>query len=155
ELVPEHLYQQVVLLTLGIVVGSRLYALGTDLPTLIRAPRVALLKTAFAYQGGLLGVVAATAVFSRIRRIEWTLLVDVLALSVPVGHAVGRLACLSYGCCHGRETRVWFAIVYDNPLAKACWDAGLRGRPIHPTQVYDLLSNVSFYLGMSLLCREA
>ncbi len=151
DLSASRFHLQLAMIAAGIVVGSRLYALAADAATLRRDPRRALLKTGFAFQGGLVGVIAATLLFARVAGAPWTRLLDALALATPPAHALGRLACLSYGCCHGREARGPLAITYENPSAKACWDAGLRGRPIHPTQLYSAASNLGFYVALAAL----
>lgn len=125
------------LLPLGIIAGSRLFSLALDLPGLIASPRDALRKRGFAFQGGLLGACAVIFTVTEWRALDPLIVADTFALGLPLGHAVGRLACLSYGCCHGRPTSMPWAIRYRSSHAKAVWEAGLKDVHIHPTQLYQ------------------
>jgi hypothetical protein len=68
-----------------------------------------------------------------------------LAIAYAVGEGVGRLACLSFGCCYGRPVdslpefwrhffRHW-NIVFDGQTKKAAYAHGLCGRPLVPVQL--------------------
>jgi phosphatidylglycerol:prolipoprotein diacylglycerol transferase len=84
--------------------------------------------------------------------------VDAFALAMPVGHALGRLGCLSYGCCYGRPTGRRLAITYRNPLAKAVRVGGHQHVRLHPTALYEAILDLgilvavsaAFFLGMPL-----
>ena len=63
---------------------------------------------------------------------------DVFAPAVAVGIALGRLGCLSAGCCYGRpidwpwgHELPWGLVFLSGQVPSA-----LRGIPLHPTQVY-------------------
>jgi len=61
------------------------------------------------------------------------------------GEGLGRLACLSFGCCYGKPleecgplTRRLFArrpLVFSGGLKKIAYASGLEGRPVVPVQV--------------------
>jgi phosphatidylglycerol---prolipoprotein diacylglyceryl transferase len=59
----------------------------------------------------------------------WTL-ADILAPSLAIGHAIGRIGCLLNGCCYGRRCDLPWAWRYP-----ASHDT--LGVPIHPTQLYE------------------
>jgi phosphatidylglycerol:prolipoprotein diacylglycerol transferase len=48
--------------------------------------------------------------------------------------AVAKVACLCHGCCHGKPTRLPWAITYPDGAG-----AAPAGVPVHPTQAYELL----------------
>lgn len=56
-----------------------------------------------------------------------------------LGMAIGRLGCLSAGCCFGKPTDLWWGITFTDPLARK-----LNGTPLHqalhPTQILQFLS---------------
>ena len=108
-----------------VVIGSWVVAQLLDFRMLLRQPRQALRRPVFASWGGLLMVPLVFAVFSWQTGLALLVLVDAFARAMPIGHALGRLGCLSYGCCYGRPTNQRLAITYRNPLAKAVRVRGL------------------------------
>ena len=58
---------------------------------------------------------------------------DAVAIAVPGGMVVAKLACLQAGCCHGTQTTVSWAITNPDGVY---FPADV---PIHPTQAYDML----------------
>jgi phosphatidylglycerol:prolipoprotein diacylglycerol transferase len=141
-----------------VVFGSWLLAQLLDLRLLLENPREALRRPVFASWGGLLMVPPVFAIFSWHSGLGLLALVDAFALSMPIGHAIGRLGCLSYGCCYGRPTRQRLAITYRNPLAKAVRIGGHQHVRLHPTALYEAILDLgilvavtaAFFLGMPL-----
>lgn len=67
------------------------------------------------------------------RRVALWPLLDWLAPSFLVAHAIGRIGCLLNGCCYGGTcTLPWGIHVPEQP-----------GKLVHPAQVYDALMNLA------------
>lgn len=56
------------------------------------------------FYGGVAGAIAGTAVFAAVRRKSFLVLGDVMVVSLPIGHALGRIGCFLNGCCFGTHT---------------------------------------------------
>jgi phosphatidylglycerol:prolipoprotein diacylglycerol transferase len=81
-----------------------------------------------AFHGGLLGVLAAMALFARQRQIQWGRLMDFVAPLTPVGLALGRLGNFIGQELWGRPADVPWAMIFPNdPL----------GLARHPSQLYQ------------------
>jgi len=132
-----------------VVFGSWLLAQLLDFRLLLEKPREALRRPVFASWGGLLMVPLVFGIFSWQSGIALLVLVDAFALSMPIGHAVGRLGCLSYGCCYGRPTRRRLAIIYRNPLAKAVRVGGHQHVRLHPTALYEAVLDLGILVAVS------
>lgn len=89
------------------------------------------------WQGGFLGALTALAVFARKKNVPFLVLADLLAPSVALGQAVGRIGCLFAGCCYGRACDRPWAITFQHPESLAP-----TGTPLHPTQLYDMGLNL-------------
>lgn len=73
------------------------------------------------------------------------------AVAFLFGEGLGRLACLSYGCCYGkpvaeyrgilRKTFDWSAVVYEGENKKIAYAAGLDGQKIVPIQLITMLAS--------------
>jgi prolipoprotein diacylglyceryltransferase len=73
------------------------------------------------------------------------------AVSFLFGEGMGRLACLSYGCCYGKpvdEYRgilkrifTWSAVVFEGENKKISYASGLNGRKIVPVQLITMLAS--------------
>jgi len=117
-----------------------------SLKEVLATPRQKLLETGFTFQGGLILSAVGVLVFAVVRGLNVLVLFDAFVLAIPLGHAIGRLGCHTYGCCHGLPSRSGPSITYDTPLSKASWSAGLQGVPLHPTQLYSASGNLVIFL---------
>lgn len=139
---PEAFLRLALAASVAVVVGSWLGGLVLDWRVVLREPRVALRRPMFVSWGGLLGLCLTMAVLGPRLGVGVLVLLDAAARAVPLGHAFGRLGCLSYGCCFGRPTRGPLAITYHDPEAKAVRLFGLRHVPLHPTALYEAVLDV-------------
>lgn len=100
------------------------------------------------FYGGLIGSSAATILFAWIKKIPLWKLADILAPSIALGSMFGRIGCLMNGCCYGRACDLPWAIRFpaNNHL-------GSPTVPVHPTQIYDALLNLTLYVGLAWLFR--
>lgn len=96
------------------------------------------------FYGGLGGASLATVFCARARGLPLWKVADVLAPSIALGQAFGRLGCLMNGCCYGIGTSVPWAFHY--PADHATGGAG-----VHPTQVYEAGLDLLLYLGLARL----
>ncbi len=103
----------------------------------------------FGLWGGLLGGLSILVGFSLIAQTPFLALLDAFALGVPLAQVMGRIGCLNYGCCHGVEcsSKTQPGIRYYNTQTKVLrYEPKLRGKRLHPTQIYSAAANLTIYL---------
>ncbi len=99
------------------------------------------LSRPFGYYGGLLGGSCAILISAVLGADGW-LLLGAFCIAAPFIQAFGRLRCLVQGCCHGRECEQDRGIRFIHPRSRVLAIANLGGRPVYPTQLYSILSNL-------------
>jgi len=99
------------------------------------------------FYGGLIGASLTTILFARLRKLPLWKLADIFAPSIALGSMFGRIGCFMNGCCFGRACELPWAIRFPADHATA-------GLPVHPTQIYDGLLNLSLYLGLAWMFRH-
>jgi len=112
------------------------------------------------FYGGFIGAAMAVILYIRLHGKQpfWKI-ADAFAPSIPLGHALGRLGCLMFGCCFGTACDLPWAIQFPadspafNALGHAPTDAA-HSLHVHPTQVYSALLNVALYGGLAWLYRH-
>jgi phosphatidylglycerol:prolipoprotein diacylglycerol transferase len=101
------------------------------------------------YYGGLVGSSLAYILYASLKKLPLWKGADILAPSVALGHALGRIGCLFNGCCYGRQCSLPWAITYpDRPGGPPA------GIPLHPTQIYESLLNFILYATLTWLYRR-
>ncbi|TVQ79082.1 MAG: prolipoprotein diacylglyceryl transferase [Bradymonadales bacterium] len=85
------------------------------------------------YGGVLASVPVAIFVLKRRGQDLWTW-ADLLVTSFFLGLGIGRLGCLSAGCCYGSVTDWWWGIIFRKPEA-----AAPSHLVLHPTQILESL----------------
>ncbi len=101
------------------------------------------------YYGGLVGSSLAYIIYSYWKKLPLWKGADILAPSVALGHALGRIGCLLNGCCYGTPCSLPWAVTYpDRPGGPP------SGVPLHPTQIYESLLNFAFYAALAWLYRR-
>jgi prolipoprotein diacylglyceryltransferase len=86
------------------------------------------------------------------------------SVSFLFGEGMGRLACLSYGCCYGRPVdqyrgilrRIfdWTAVVFEGKNKKIAYASGLEGRKMVPIQLITMLASSAAGIVTLLLYAE-
>lgn len=115
---------------LGVILGGRLgYVLFYNLPYFAAHPLeiFAVWQGGMSFHGGLLGVVAATALYSRRLGFHPLALSDLVAAAVPIGLFFGRIANFINSELWGRTTEVSWGIIFPNGGPD----------PRHPSQLYE------------------
>lgn len=117
--------------TLGIIIGGRLgYALFYQ-PDLWENPLdvLKLWEGGMSFHGGVLGVLIAIAWVARRGDLSFLRVCDYIAVNVPMGMFLGRLANFANGELWGRPADVPWAMVFPDPRAGEI--------PRHPSQLYQ------------------
>ncbi len=98
------------------------------------------------YGGFLLGL-ATMVLGCRLRGLSLVRFGDVLAGPIMVGLAVGRMGCLSNGCCYGRPIDWGTGIEWPWGVTFLHGEVPslLRGIPLHPTQAYAAINALAIY----------
>jgi len=103
--------------TLGVILGGRLgYVVFYNAGYFFENP-LAVFQTwkgGMSFHGGLLGVLTATLLFCRYRKIPVLELGDLVAAAAPIGLFLGRVANFINGELFGRTTDVPWAIVFPH-----------------------------------------
>jgi phosphatidylglycerol:prolipoprotein diacylglycerol transferase len=106
------------------------------------------LRSPGVYYGGLLLALGAAALYVAKKRLPALAIADLAAPGIALGQAIGRLGCLSAGCCYGKPSRLPWAITFKNPYSYENVGVPLNV-PLHPTQVYDLLGALCLFVFLS------
>jgi phosphatidylglycerol---prolipoprotein diacylglyceryl transferase len=70
---------------------------------------------------------------------------DIAVPGIALGQAIGRLGCLSAGCCYGKPTQMPWGITFTNSYAYENVGVPLN-IPLHPTQIYESVGTFCLFL---------
>jgi protein-S-isoprenylcysteine O-methyltransferase Ste14 len=107
-----------------------------------------LLLRPFGYYGALIGGLVGVLLCQLFFHFSIANSLVVFALASPATQGIGRLRCLVQGCCHGKISESGNGIVYRNEHSRVCRISGLKGKIIHNTPLYSIISN--FVIGLIL-----
>lgn len=104
----------------------------------------------YIFRGGLMfygGLILAVVVFFGwcfVKRENPLQLGDLLAVTVPLAHAFGRIGCFCYGCCYGRVSDSRWAVVFPVGSPQYFADGG-RQLPVLPTQLFEAAALLALF----------
>lgn len=142
-------------LVIWALLGAKVLLVVVELPRYISDPAelISVVRAGGVFLGGFIAAIIAAAVLLRRYELPALATLDVLAPSLALGHAIGRLGCLMAGCCWGARCDLPWAITYTNPIA-----AERLGTPLHiglhPFPVYAALFNFALFLLLAGIHRK-
>ena len=96
------------------------------------------------FYGGFILAMAFFFVWCRVHRERPLALADLMSTLVPLGHAFGRIGCFFYGCCYGKDSDAWCAVVF--PAGSPSWyEHGRRMVPVLPTQLFEAAALIALF----------
>ncbi|WP_375228848.1 prolipoprotein diacylglyceryl transferase [Roseobacter sp. S98] len=124
---------------IGVILGGRLgYVFFYQRDYYLAHPGeiLAVWQGGMAFHGGLLGVITAAFLYAWKHALPRLSLADAIAIGVPPGLLLGRLANFINGELWGRPTDLPWGVAFPGTDARNCPDVvGLCGR--HPSQLYE------------------
>jgi len=106
-------------------------------------------KGGLVFYGGFLCAVVVGTYYVRKHNLNFPQLADLVAPSIALGQAIGRLGCFSAGCCFGKPTDLPWACVFTSPESLAP-----LGIPLHPTQLYESAATFVIFLALLRMRRR-
>ena len=102
------------------------------------------------YYGGFIGAVLAGIFYIRkFKELSFFKVGDIFLTVLPLGQAIGRLGCLSAGCCYGKPCSLPWAITFHNKESLAPLNI-----PLHPTEAYHAVANFIIFLILFHIIRK-
>jgi phosphatidylglycerol:prolipoprotein diacylglycerol transferase len=155
EIDPKIIIEMAFPILIWTVIGARLLYILTNIPSYIDMCKVQndcfaiarVWEGGLVFYGGLIGGFSAAMYYIRKHKLNTFKVLDVLAIGMPIGHAIGRLGCFSAGCCYGHETDSLLGVSFpknsipfnDQVLNGTINLTDTHSLNIHPTQLYEAL----------------
>lgn len=135
-------------LIIGIIVGGRLgYVFFYDLKyfTLYPIEILMLWKGGMSFHGGLIGVIVSIVIFSKISKVNFFILSDLVSCVAPIGIFLGRIANFINGELYGKISNIPWAVIFPS--------GGALGR--HPSQIYEaVLEGIILFIILNYLALK-
>ena len=133
---------------IGGILGAKLLSVLTSIDV-IRANHLSfweVMRNGFVFYGGLIGGAIGMFLYCKIYKADTLAYFDVFAVSVPIGHSLGRVGCFLTGCCFGME--------YDGPLSVVYKEAADHNVPLNtpllPIQLIEAFCLVVLYVVLEI-----
>lgn len=125
------------------ILGSRLFYVATSPGIYLKDP-FEILKIwngGLVFYGGFIAALVTGVIYLKVKNIPVWKTADIMAPSVALAHFFGRIGCFFAGCCYGKYCDLPWAVTFSHPDSLAP-----TGIPLHPTQLYESLSNLAIFL---------
>ncbi len=124
------------------IAGSRLFYVLVNPDIFISDPLEVLRvwNGGLVFYGGFVGALAVGLIYLKKQKMSILKTLDISAPALALAHFFGRIGCFFAGCCYGDVCDLPWAVTFtsSNSLAPV-------GIPLHPTQIYSSLSNLSIF----------
>jgi phosphatidylglycerol:prolipoprotein diacylglycerol transferase len=143
---------------IGAIVGAKLLMIVRSMPEYLADPSqlwsLSTLQSAGDFYGGFIGALLASYIFfARHPEFPAWKAADLCGPAIALGQSIGRLACLSAGCCYGRSCSLPWAVTFNDPEVSQIGGAPL-GIPLHPVQAYESIACFLIFLFLIWLARR-
>ena len=114
---------------------------------------LSLLQAGGVFYGGMIAGVLVGLWYMRKHGLDTWKVADVVAPSIAVAHAFGRIGCFAAGCCYGVPTDLPWGVSFTNSYSGTLVGVPLN-IPLHPTQLYAALGNLVLFGGLLWFYRR-
>lgn len=146
---PDSIWNMGLIIIFSALVGAKILLFLSDFSYYSQNPReifsLSTLRSTGVYYGGLLLALAASAWYLKRSSLPAWKVADLCAPGIALGQAIGRLGCLSAGCCYGKPTSLPWGITFTNRYAFDNVGVPLN-TPLHPTQVYESIGTLLLFV---------
>lgn len=111
--------------------GAKLLYIIVEFDEFIKNPMQVIGSSGFVVYGGIITGVLAGYIYTRIKKLNFMNVFDLVMPEVALAQAFGRIGCFMAGCCYGRETDSFLGVVFP---ADSLAPYGVK---VLPTQLFS------------------
>lgn len=105
----------ILFLVIGVGIGSKLFFVLTKTGDIIKNFSIVYLfrtivTSGFVFYGGLFGAIIGMWIYSKVFKISFSILANIITPGFSLFHAFGRIGCFFAGCCYGKIASWGFAL---------------------------------------------
>lgn len=129
---------------IGGILGAKILCILTSIDVIIeyKLDIVTIIKNGFVFYGGLIGGFLGYLIYCKAFKQDLFEMTDIAAVSLPIGHAIGRIGCFCSGCCYGMPTDSFLGVIYSHPADPNC-PVGIK---LVPTQLIESFYNLIIFV---------
>jgi phosphatidylglycerol:prolipoprotein diacylglycerol transferase len=146
---PDSIWNMGLVVIFSALVGAKLLLLISDYQYYSQNFReifsLSTLRSGGVFYGGLLLAMISAIWYLRKKQLPAWVIADLAAPGIALGQALGRVGCLSAGCCYGKPTQVPWGITFTSQYAYDNVGVPLN-TPLHPTQIYESVGTFCLFL---------
>ena len=136
-------------IALGIIIGGRLgYVFFYDFIFYFKNISLIILgirEGGMSFHGGIIGVIISSLLFSKIKKVNFFSIMDIISCSAPIGLFLGRTANFVNSELWGKETKFFLGIVFPNG----------GSNPRHATQLYEaFLEGIVLFIIVNIFYKK-
>ncbi len=142
-------------LLVGAIIGAKLLLVIVDWRQYAAQPRLLLgiIRLGGVFYGGLILSVLTGLWYVRRKGLDTWQVADILAPSIALGQALGRVGCFMAGCCYGKSCHLPWAVTFTDPVAHDNVGVPLHAS-LHPTQLYSSLNSLAIFALLLWISRR-
>jgi len=141
---PERVLNLTFWILISSIIGSRLFHCIVFYPQYLQDPLrvLKIWEGGLVFYGGFLGAVAVSVLYTRLHKMNFWQISDIMIPSVMLGLMFGRIGCFMAGCCFGKACPEDFAlsITFDHALG-----LGVKNVPLYPTQLMSAVNALTIF----------
>jgi phosphatidylglycerol:prolipoprotein diacylglycerol transferase len=146
---PDSIWNMGLVVIFSALVGAKLLLLISDYQYYSHHFReifsLSTLRSGGVFYGGLLLAMVSAIWYLRKKQLPAWIIADLAAPGIALGQALGRIGCLSAGCCYGKPTHLPWGITFTSQYAYDNVGVPLN-IPLHPTQIYESVGAFCLFL---------
>jgi phosphatidylglycerol:prolipoprotein diacylglycerol transferase len=125
--------------TVASLAGSRFVSMIVTMILEQKTVKKAWHRVGFVSWGALLAAILSSGLFYLLTKKNLYHWFDAVLTGLMINHFFGRIGCLFYGCCYGKDTRSDIHVHYTHPRLKAIREGHVQSGKLYPTQIYSAL----------------
>jgi phosphatidylglycerol:prolipoprotein diacylglycerol transferase len=127
----------IILIIVASVVGGKFFIIFENPGRYLSNPAQLLQNfgNGFVFYGSLIFAIPTMLLFFRRHKLPPLGMLDIMAGTTCIVHALGRMGCFMAGCCYGTEHQGFFSVTFTDPQCSA----EPLNTPLHPTQLYSAM----------------
>lgn len=132
---------------IGGILGAKIFYLIEYFQDVLMDPMGMIFSGAgLVFHGGLVGGTAAVVIVILKSKKPLGEYADIIAPILLIGQGIGRIGCFFAGCCHGKACNLPWGVTFPHASPPANY-------PVHPTQLYETLINITLFFILVKLIR--